>query len=272
MKERLPTELPGSAGTPEPAGQPLVRIGAGSSRAPIAVAAATVVLLAALVWQPWGHAPTTPAALVPASPSLAAIVATAHPTPSAPTSGVAAEPAAYISLIDNEWTVVALLSPTPAGPGEEPALPHPTADLPGSGAPLLVLQQGVLESAKPIERAGKPNLPCTVKTIPRDQRAVPLPADRVLYLGVTFPGINQSAKVAVADLDGASQVLSRVPSLVASLSGGPAEASYRLPSSGPGAVVLFALPRGTVLPNGAYRFQVDAPGAGVRYVYACVGL
>jgi len=270
MKDRLPTELPSSGGSPGLAGQPLARIGPGDSRRPIAAVVATVVLLAALIWQPWGHSPPRPPSNHPAAPSVAAIVPTASPRPSALTISVNAAPADYLSLIDNEWTVVALLSPTAAGPAEEPALPHPTA-IPGSGAPLLVLQQGVLESATPIERAGKPNLPCTVKTIPRDQRAVSLPADRVLYLGVTFPGIDQSAKVTVADLDGASQVPARVPALVASLSGGPAEASYRLPSSGPGAVVLFALPRGTALPNGSYRFKVDAPGAGIRYVYACVG-
>jgi len=269
MKDRLPTELPGSGGGPQPAGQPLARIGPGDSRRPIAGAVATLVLLAALIWQPWGRSPARPPSNHPTTPSVAAIDPTASPNPSA-TISVGGAPAAYISLIDNEWTVVALLTPAAAGPAEEPALPHPTA-IPGSGAPLLVLQQGVLESAKPIERAGKPNLPCTVKTIPRDQRAVSLPAERVLYLGVTFPGINQSAKVTVADLDGASQVLTRVPALVASLSGGPAEASYSLPSSGPGAVVLFALPRGTALPNGSYRIKVDAPGAGIRYVYACVG-
>jgi hypothetical protein len=270
MNDRLPPELPRSGGTPEPAGQALVRIGAGGSRRPLGAVAATLVLLAALVWQPWSGAAPPPASTHQPAPSSVADTRTAAPSASPATISVNAEPAAYLSLIDNEWTVVALLSPTAAGPAEEPALPHPT-DVAGSGAPLLVLQQGVLESAKPIERAGKPNLACTVKTIPRDQRAVPLPADRVLYLGVTFPGINQSAKVTVADLDGASQVLTRVPSLVASLSGGPAEASYRLPSSGPGAVVLFALPRGTALPNGSYRFKVDAPGAGIRYVYACVG-
>jgi hypothetical protein len=270
LNRRRPSDLPGSGGGPDAAGQPLVRIGAGGSRAPIGVAVATLILLAGLVWQPWSGSARPPAPTLPASPDAVAVIRTPVPTAAPTTISVNAAPAAYISLIDNEWTVVALLSPTDAGPAQEPALPHPTA-IPGSGTPLLVLQQGVLESTKPIERAGKPNLPCTVKTIPRDQRAVPLPADRVLYLGVTFPGINQSAKVTVADLDGASQVLTRVPSLVASLSGGPAEASYRLPSSGPGAVVLFALPRGTVLPNGAYRFQVDAPGAGIRYVYACVG-
>ena len=273
MSNRLPPELPGSGGRPEPAGQPLVRIGAGGSRRPIVGALATLILLAALIWQPWGHNPPPSPSSHPAAPSVAAAAPQASPEVTAVAQPVNADaaPAEYISLIDNEWTVVALLSPAAAGPAEEPALPHPTA-IPGSGAPLLVLQQGVLESTKPIERAGKPNLPCTVKTIPRDQRAVSLPADRVLYLGVTFPGINQSAKVIVADLDGASQVLTRVPALVASLSGGPAEASYSLPSSGPGAVVLFALPRGTALPNGAYRIKVDAPGAGVRYVYACVGI
>ncbi len=229
------------------------------------------LVLLTLVWQPWSRTPAHgPIAVVPAPtvtlvPPPSAAVAT--PAPSQPAE---VGTSTYISLIDNEWTVVALLSPTIAGPAEEPAIPHPSV-IPGSGAPLLVLQQGLRYSTRPIERPGHPDVPCAAKAIPRDQFAVPLPADRVLYLGVTFPGINPAAKVSAVDLDGARQDFARVPSLVASLSGKPVDASYRLPSSGPGAVVLFALPRGTALPRGSYRFQIEAPGVGTRYLYACVG-
>ena len=67
-----------------------------------------------------------------------------------------------------------------------------------------------------------------------------------------------------------TSVLSRVRSLVVSLSGQPIDASYRLPNAGPGAVAMFALPRGTALPKASYRFEIDAPGAARRYLYACV--
>ncbi len=242
------------------------------------MAAGILALLAALVWQPWGRP----------APPLAAAAATGTPGPSRSVAALAspglsvgpvgspvpvqAGPAAYLSLVDNEWTVVALLTPNDAGPAEEPALPHPTDPQAGSG-PLLVLQQGVNVSTSPIERAGKPTLPCQAKTVPRDQHAVPLPTGRVLYLGVTFPGMSPQAKVTASDLGRTGSVLTRVHSLVVSLSGQAPDASYSLPSAGPGAAVVFALPRGRVLPDSAYRFEIQAPGtAEPRYVYACVGL
>ncbi len=256
---------------------PLQPLRPDGSRRPLGLVIAVVAILAALVWQPWGRAASAPVAQVPsrtpgatrAGPSAPAPGVQAVASPAGPVPSVQAGTSTYVSLIDNEWTVVALLSPTIAGPAEEPALPHPTG-LPGAGAPLLVLQQGLNYSTRPIERAGHPDVPCASKAVPRDRFAVPLPAGRVLYLGVTFPGINPAAKVSAIDLDGAGQVFTRVPSLVASLSGKPIDASYRLPSAGPGAVALFALPRGTALPRGSYRFQIDAPGVGTRYLYACV--
>ena len=255
--------------------QPVVPLGGGSSRRPVGLAIVVGILLATLVWQPWSGG-VRPAA----SPSPQSSAAVANRPASSAAAGPAATPkpsagsgtpdtADYLSLIDNEWTVVALLSPTLAGPAEEPALPHPTA-LPGSGAPLLVLQQGLNFSTKPIERPGRPNLPCTAKAVPRLRLAVPLPSDRVLYLGVTYPGMDPAVTVTVADLDGAGVELSRVRSLVVSLSGQPIDASYRLPNAGPGAVAMFALPRGTALPKASYRFEIDAPGVGRRYLYACV--
>jgi hypothetical protein len=280
VHNRLPERLEPPTNLTDPGEQPLVRLRPGGSRAPIVVSAAIVALLAALVWQPWGR-PAGPlgkvvtASLGP-SPSVEAL---ASPAPSAfsassPVSSpgaIQAGPAAYLSLVDNEWTIVALLTPNDAGPGEEPALPHPTNPQSGSD-PLLVLQQGVNISTSPIERAGKPNLACQEKTVPRDQHAVALPTGRVLFLGVTFPGMSPQAKVTATDLDRTGSVLSRVHSLVVSLSGQTPDASYSLPSAGPGAAVIFALPRGRVLPDSAYRFEIQPPGtAGPRYVYACVG-
>ena len=255
---------------------PLQPLRSAGSRRPLGLVIVVVAILAALVWQPWGRASTGPVALasspIPspaqAGPGVAPAPAVASPVAAGPLTP--AGTSTYMSLIDNEWTVVALLKPTPEGPGDEPALPHPTG-IPGSGAPLLVLQQGLNYSTRPIERAGHPDVPCAAKAVPRDRFAVPLPADRVLYLGVTFPGINPAAKVSAVDLDGAGQQFTRVPSLVASLSGKPVDASYRLPSAGPGAVVLFALPRGTVLPTGSYRFEVTLPGTTThRFLYACI--
>ena len=252
---------------------PLQSLRSGGSRRPIGLVIVVVAVLAALVWQPWGRASTAPVALVPAhAPTPSAAPASAVPAVASqgePSPLAQVGTSTYMSLIDNEWTVVALLRPNPGGPAEEPALPHPTG-IPGSGAPLLVLQQGLIDSTRPIERPGHPDVPCAAKAVPRDRFAVPLPADRVMYLGVTFPGINEAAKVSAVDLDGPGQEFTRVPSLVASLSGKPVDATYRMPSAGPGAVVLFALPRGTVLPRGSYRFQIDAPGVGTRYLYACV--
>ncbi|HEY7937623.1 MAG TPA: hypothetical protein VID26_10910 [Candidatus Limnocylindrales bacterium] len=269
----------GGSGDPVPVRarleQPVVPLGGGSSRRPVGLAVVVGLLLATLVWQPWSGGlrpaaspgPQSSAAVANRPAASAAAGPAATPRPGAE-SGTP-DTADYLSLIDNEWTVVALLSPTLAGPAEEPALPHPTA-LPGSGAPLLVLQQGVNFSTKPIERPGHPNLPCTAKAVPRLRLAVPLPSDRVLYLGVTYPGMDPAAAVTVADLDGPNVQLSRVRSLIVSLSGQPIDASYRLPNAGPGAVAMFALPRGTALPKAAYRFEIDAPGVGRRYLYACV--
>jgi hypothetical protein len=287
VHNRLPERLEPPTNLTDPGEQPLVRLRPGGSRTPVIVTAGILALLAALVWQPWGRPARPLAEVVTASlgpsPSIEALASPAPPAFSVSSPGsspalsvsspgaIQAGPAAYLSLVDNEWTIVALLTPNDAGPGEEPALPHPTDPQSGSD-PLLVLQQGVNISTSPIERAGKPNLACQEKTVPRDQHAVPLPTGRVLYLGVTFPGMSPQAKVTATDLDRTGSVLSRVHSLVVSLSGQVPDASYSLPSAGPGAAVIFALPRGRVLPDSAYRFEIQAPGtAGPRYVYACVG-
>ena len=249
--------------------QPLVRLQRGGSRTPIGVALAVLVVLAAVVWQPWGRASSSPAVASTPSPGTR-LAGVPSPIPSQSSSPISAGPAAYLSLIDNEWTVVALLSATTAVPVGEPALPHPSSPT-ASTKPLLVLQQGLNYSLNPIEQPGNPDLPCQAQTAPRLRFAVPLPANRVIYLGVTFPGVSPLVKVTAADLDRDGLLLARVPSLVVSLSGRPVDASYRLPSAGPGALVVFALARGTALPNASYRFDIELPGGAHRYLYACVG-
>ena len=252
--------------------QPLQRLSPGGNRRPVAAVLIVAAMLVAAVWQPWGrtrapgpiaHVPAPTVALPTPAPSTAA------PTP-APSQPGPPESATYVSLVDHEWTVVALLASSPAGSTEEPATQHPSPS--GATGALLVLQQGVVQSSQPMERAGQPDLACHTPAVPRDERAVYLPAGRVVYLGVTFPGINPTAKVAAIDLDAPGARLRHVASVVVPLEGRTAGLGYRLPSSGPGAVLFFALPSATILPSATYRIDVTLPGTAVhRFVYACVG-
>ena len=251
------------------------RLRPGGSRRPLGLALAIGCLLAALVWQPWGRTTPAPAAIVQRSPAATVPAASPARPPAPPTlrpgpSVAPGVPVAYVSLVDNEWTVVGLLSSSAAGSTEEPAGQHP-APAGGSGA-LFVLQQGVIESSQPIERAGLPDLACHGSEVPRDQRAVFLPAGRVVYLGVTFPAINPAARVSAVDLDAPGARLGHVPSVVVPIAGRTDGQGYFLPSSGPGAVQLFALAPPVSLPSATYRFDVTLPGTTVhRFVYACVG-
>ena len=255
---------------------PPERLRSGGSWRPLALATGIVCLLVALVWQPWGTTSAPgPAAVsrrspVPIAPVPSAAVPTGSPrgVPLPPTApGVAV---AYISLVDNEWTVVGLLSSSVGGSTDEPATQHPAPA--GASDALLVLQQGVIESSEPIEQAGQPDLACHGSAVPRDQRAVFLPAGRVVYLGVTFPGISPAARVSVVDLDARGARLGHVPSVVVPLAGRADGQAFRLPGSGPGAVQLFALAPAASLPSATYRFDVTLPGTtSHRFVYACVG-
>lgn len=250
--------------------EPLVRLRPGGTRRPIGLALAIMSLLAALIWQPWGRSPSP---IVPSSalrtpgPAVAdgAPLASTTPAPSltpgpTPFSSGGPGPTAYVSLVDNEWTVVALLTPDALAPADAPW-----------GA-LLVLQQGLSYTVKPLESSGQPDLTCHTPGPSRDRTAVQLPAGRVAYLGVTFPGMNPRARVTAAILDRAGLALRRLPALVVPLSGMTEGFRYTVPSSGSGAAVLFALAPPRILPIATYRFDIETPGLiGQRYLYACIG-
>jgi hypothetical protein len=179
---------------------------------------------------------------------------------------------ASVSLVDNEWTVVALLAPDARSAPDEPPIPHGTGASWAPGGALLVLQQGLDYSVRPIGGAGLPDAACHVPGGSRDRIAVRLPAGRVAYLGVTFPGMNPRASVTGAILDGPASALKRVPSLVVPLSGMTEGRPYTVPSSGAGGVVLFTTTTPRILPSATYRFDIETPGiSGHRYLYACIG-
>ena len=253
------------------------RLRTGGSRRPLALAVAIGCLLAALVWQPWGRTTASPGPgpVAQRSPAPTAPARPPAPSPAASSSrsvpsAAPGVPVAYVSLVDNEWTVVGLLSSSVGGSTDEPATQHPAPA--GASDALLVLQQGVVVSRQPIEQAGQPDLACHGSEVPRDQRAVFLPAGRVVYLGVTFPDISPAARVSVVDLDAPGARLGHVPSVVVPLSGRADGQAFRLPGSGPGAVQLFALAPAASLPSATYRFDVTLPGTtNHRFVYACVG-
>jgi hypothetical protein len=165
--------------------------------------------------------------------------------------------AAYTSITDNEWTVVALLSAA-AGPV--------TPD-----GPYFVLQQGVVPASIPVERPGHPESPCANGNFPRDRTAVHLPATRVVYLGVTFPGMDPATVVRPTMLGRPATVLVRATQLTVQLAGMPPGGRYTVPATGPGAAVLFAIRPPEAVPSDTYRFEIAGPASdGRRYVYACV--
>ncbi|MBF6605024.1 MAG: hypothetical protein IVW53_05510 [Chloroflexi bacterium] len=263
--------------------QPLERLRTGGRGRPVGVALAIAAALAALIWQPWGRG-YTPIVLSPTARTTAAPVAegatpvsatrTPDPTPSPSPSLSSGAPgsAAYVSLVDNEWTVVALLAPDALVSTEEPSIQHGTGATWSPGGPLLVLQQGLNYTVRPLERLGEPGGVCHALGVPRYRAAVQLPAGRVAYLGVTFPGMNPRAHVIAAVLDQAGLALSRVPSLAVLLSGMTQGRRYTVPSAGSGGTVLFAMAPPGILPSATYRFDIETPGiVGHRYLYACIG-
>ena len=178
-------------------------------------------------------------------------------TPSSLATGPADDASAYTSITDNEWTVVALLT-TDAAPM--------TPD-----GPYLVLQQGVVPVPIPVERPGHPESPCDNSVRPRDRTAVHLPVARVVYLGVTFPGMDPATQVRPTMLGRPATVLGRASQLTVQLAGMPAGARYTVPTTGPGAAILFAIRPPEAVPADTYRFEIAAPTAdGRRFVYACV--
>jgi hypothetical protein len=275
---------------------PLQPVRAGGQGRPIAVGVAIVAFLGVLVWQPWGSGrsavrPTpsaTPPALVAAASSVtpAAIPTTddstrlASPTPTmrgprpsfAPVPTPELAPATYLSLGDNDWSVVALLAPVKLAAAQQPWVPDATGALQAPGGSLLVLQLGPAYTARPIDDRDDPGAICRVAPGFRDYAAAHFPADRVAYLGVTFPGMSPRARVTGVSLDRRGLVLMRLSVVTVRLSGMTEGRRYTVPTSGTGGAALFALSPRAILPVAAYRFDIVTPGvAGHRYLYACIG-
>jgi hypothetical protein len=251
-----------------PADRPLQRLQPGGWRGPVAIALLLVVTVGTLVWQPWGR--DDPSSAPPAA-SPVGDRSVVPPSPSSPSSGTdGAAIGAYVSLTDNEWTVVALLAPAAPVSTEEPATQHPPAWAPDG--PFYVLQQGLLPVVPPAPREGQPEVTCQPTVPPRERAVVTLPAGRVVYLGVTFPGMDPRAEVSASGVDGTDVKLVPVSPLVVRLVGLADDRRYTLPSTGPGGTLLFAMTPPGILPSGAYRFDVSTPTiAGRRLLYACVG-
>ena len=113
---------------------------------------------------------------------------------------------------------------------------------------------------------------CGSQVRPLDRIAVLLPAGRVAYLGITFPGMDPGATVSVAAIGRSAASLRRVKSPSLALVGLTVGSRYRIPSTGPGGTVLFRPTSATTLRSGAYRFEIRTPGIdGARFVYACIG-
>ena len=259
---------------------PVERLRTEGSGRPVVLALAIASLLLALVWQPWGR-DGSPAPGAPAQPPTAAPVAdrptspSRAPSPSTPGSSsapVEAGSAEYVSLVDNEWTIVALLAPSAPASTEEPSIQHNGGGAWSPGGPLLVLQQGLSYSVRPVQGPVGLKAVCQAPGTPRERMAVPLPAGRVVYLGVTFPQMDQRAHLAAAVLGRSGDPLGRVAPPVVSLSGMSADRPYLIPSSGIGAAALFATTPVGILAPATYQFEIQAPGVtGHRYLYACIG-
>ncbi len=257
--------------------QPTERLRAGSRRGPGTVALIITTGLALAVWQPWA-AQRAATAVSPNRPSASSprTVPGLPPASAAPASySSTADPEVFVSITDNEWTVVALLAPAAAPSTEEPSIQHPAAGAWSPDGPFLVLQQGLIPVASPIEdavgHARDPARLCVSTTVPRDRTVVPVPRGRVAYLGVTIPGSVPRPAVSTTVLGNSSVSMSRAISPTVELQGMGAGRRFVMPSTGPGGVVLFTAAPSGPLPSDVYRFTVASPGpVGTHYLYACV--
>ena len=268
--------------------QPLQPVRAGGPGRPIAVVLTIVAFLAALVWRPWGDGASSPAVSTPSAVAVAQ--RTAAPTTAAPTSLASPAPTSrgprpsfapgpsgptltdtYVSLGDNDWSVVALLAPEKLATVEQPWVPDATGELQAPGGSLLVLQLGPNYTETPVDDPGDPAAICRTRPGFRDYAAAHFPADRVAYLGVTFPGMSPKARVSGVILDQRGLALKRLSIVTVRLSGMTEGRRYTVPTSGSGGAALFALSPRAILPVAAYRFDIVTPGVtGHRYLYACV--
>ena len=190
-----------------------------------------------------------------------------------PSASVGIEgPRPYVSLVDNEWTVVALLAQDAPASTEQPAIQPASLGPYPPGGPLLVLQQGIRYTVGPVEGPRETSLTCHAPVPSRDRTAVHLPSGRVAYLGITFPATIPRASVTADILEFPTLFLRHVSSPVVQLSGMGVGRLYTVPSTGPGGAVLFTMAEPGVLPAATYRFDVDSPGiGGHHYLYACIG-
>jgi hypothetical protein len=93
----------------------------------------------------------------------------------------------------------------------------------------------------------------------------------VVYLGVTFPGMDRSARVDARAVGGPTVELRPAASVAVQLDGMQPGVRYTVPVSGPGGTLLFTAMPATRLPSGPYRFELRLPGIpGSRFLYACV--
>ena len=282
----------GPAGPTAPAGvehvlQPVAVAGA---RRPVGVTVAILAILAALVWQPWGKSgsPIVPATSTPAAVAAdEATPAASSPTPAPsqaplgspgsrpPFGPIASGPGGsvpYLSLVDNEWTVVALLTPEAMATADQPWVADGAGVVLQPPGALLVLQLGPNVTGAPIDRAGHPNVACVTSVGFRDQPAAHYPAHRVAYLGVTYPGMDPRARVTAVVLNRPGSAIRRVPIVNVALSGMIDGRRYTVPTSGTGGAALFEPSPPGIMPVGMYRFEIQIPGVpGRHYMYACVG-
>lgn len=275
------------AGEPLGLEEPLQPVRAGGPGRPVALIVVTTAILAALVWQPWVGA--GPRVVPSTSPSLAVAVASARPAtrietpvpPQGPTptlrgprpsfGGGALASATYLSLGDNEWSVVALLAPDRLAAANQSWGHDATGAPEAPGGPLLVLQLQASFTDRPAETTGDPAGVCRVANGFRYYLSAHLPRDRVAYLGVTIPAMTPAVRVSAAVLDQRGVVLKRLPEVSVRLSGMTEGVRYTIPTSGAGGAALFALAPRAIMPVGAYRFDIQVPGiSGHRYLYACI--
>jgi hypothetical protein len=258
------------------------RLRSGGRRRPGIVALVVVAVLVVLAWRPWasdqvavGPSPGSPA------PAIAGFEGLAVPTPAtggpdgpAPSPAIPAidsPPASYTAIIEDQWTVVALVSPYTPVSSEEPATQHNREPAWSTIGPFLMLQQGLIPVDEPIEQAADPGALCQPTGVARDRNAVPLPAGRVAYVGITVPKTLTRAPVTAAILGGPPGTIALAAAPTVQLAGMDGGRRYVIPSSGPGGAILFGPTTPGPLPAGVYRFEVAGDASvGTSYLYACV--
>ena len=262
---------------------PLQPVRAGGRGRPIALIVATAAILGTLIWQPWGNAGprvvprTSPSPAVAVAPSAAALETSAPPPSPTPTlrgprpsfGGGQLAFATYLSLGDNEWSVVALLAPDRLTATDQAWVRGATGVLEPPGGPLLVLQLPASHTDRPIAGPDEAAV-CRTPSAFRFYAGAHFPANRVAYLGVTIPGMDARARVTGVVVDKRGLALKRLPVVSVRLSGMTEGVRYTVPTAGSGGAALFALAPRAIMPVAAYRFDIQLPGGGHRYLYACI--